>query len=174
MNDSISTLTNTFVSDPASPRGIWFLGSLVRMPLRSEQTAGRLAVLEHRGERGYSAPMHRHRRDDETFVVLEGSIHLVSDGKAYRASAGSTVFLARGTLHGFVVDDGPAHFLTIHTPGGFDSFTLDAGHEVVLDPFAQPQPPVGVVVPSSEELTLIAARYGIEIVGPPPALPEHA
>ncbi|GGF31585.1 hypothetical protein [Subtercola lobariae] len=46
-------------------------GSLVTMPLRGEDTAGQLAVLEHNGERGYSAPMHRHTFDDETFVVLD-------------------------------------------------------------------------------------------------------
>jgi quercetin dioxygenase-like cupin family protein len=165
----------TVVSGPDATRGIWFMGSLVRMPLSSEQTAGQLAVLEHSGPRGYSAPMHRHLRDDETFIVLEGTLHVVSDGLAYRAAAGSTLFLPKNTLHGFVVEQGTAHFLTVHTPGGFDAFTAEAGHEVLLDGTEQAhEPPVGINAPTREELTRIAVRYGIEIVGPPPALPERA
>lgn len=165
----------TVVSDPAAPRGIWFLGSLVRMPLSSDETGGQLAVLEHNGPRGYSAPMHRHLRDDETFIVLEGTLHVVSDGQAYKATAGSTLFLPKKTLHGFVVEQGTAHFLTVHTPGGFDTFTAEAGHEVILDGTEKAhEPPAGITPPTREELTRIAVKYGIEIVGPPPALPEAA
>jgi quercetin dioxygenase-like cupin family protein len=169
------TTARTVVSDPDTPRGIWFMGSLVRMPLGSDQTADRIAVLEHSGPRGYSAPMHRHLRDDETFIVLEGTLHVVSDGQAYRATAGTTLFLPKRTLHGFVVEEGTAHFLTVHTPGGFDAFTAEAGHEVVLDGTEKAhEPPAGITPPTREELTRIAVKYGIEIVGPPPALPEMA
>ena len=157
-----------YASNPDSPRGIRFLGSIVRMPLSSEQTGGGLAVLEHNGERGYSAPMHRHLRDDETFVVLDGNLHVVCDGRVFEATAGTTLFLPRRTLHGFIVTSGPARFLTIHTPGGFDAFTLEAGHEVELNDSSLP---TGLTRPTREELTTIAAKYGIEIVGPPPALP---
>lgn len=100
-------------------------------------------------------------------------MHVVSDGQAYEATAGSTIFLPKRTLHGFVVTSGPAHFLTIHTPGGFDEFTLEVGHEVALDPSDRTLvPPAGITPPTREELTTIATRYGIEIIGPPPAIPE--
>ena len=81
-------------------KGIWFLGSLVKVPLSSADTGNSLAVLEHSGERGYNAPMHRHTFDDETFIVLEGSIHAVVDGETYKPGAGSTLYLPKGTLHG--------------------------------------------------------------------------
>jgi quercetin dioxygenase-like cupin family protein len=161
----------TTLSDPERPRAVWFLGSLVRMPLVGAETGGSLAVLEHNGDRGYSAPMHRHRRDDETFIVLDGSLHVVSDGAQLAATSGTTLFLPRGTLHGFVVQSPSAHFLTVHTPGGFDAFTAEAGSPAMIDADGRPSA-AAEGMPTPQELTAIAARYGIEIVGPPPALPE--
>jgi quercetin dioxygenase-like cupin family protein len=161
----------TTLSDPEQPRAVWFLGSLVRMPLVGAETGDTLAVLEHNGDRGYSAPMHRHTRDDETFIVLDGSLHVVSDDVHLAATSGTTLFLPRGTLHGFVVQSPSAHFLTVHTPGGFDAFTAEAGSPAVIAADGMPAA-TDEDKPTSQELAAIAARYGIEIVGPPPALPE--
>lgn len=161
------------MSSDATTRTISFLGSLIKMPLTSEETDGQLAVIEHSGARGYSAPMHRHQFDDETFIVLEGKIHVVSDGEIYKAEAGATLFLPKKTLHGFVVENGPAHFLTVHTPGGFDAFTADVGTLVDPETLTGDFSPQLLPQPSREELTAIAAKYGIEIMGPPPVMPEN-
>src|ERR1700712_3554534 len=136
----------TLLSTPEAMEGIWFLGSLVKVPLNSADTGNSLAVLEHSGERGYNAPMHRHTFDDETFIVLDGSIHAVVDGETYKATAGSTLYLPKGTLHGFVVESSRAHFLTVHTPGGFDTFTAEVGTTVTIDdPTELQTPPLGII-----------------------------
>ncbi|GGF32809.1 cupin domain-containing protein [Subtercola lobariae] len=174
MNFTETASPRTKLSTTRGVEGIWFMGSLATVPLNSSATGNTLAVIEHRGDRGYNAPMHRHTFDDETFIVLDGSIHAVVDGEIYKAAAGSTLYLPKGTSHGFVVESAKAHFLTVHTPGGFDTFTAEVGTTVTIDDPTQPQtPPPGIPPTTREELTTIAAKYGIEIVGPPPALPAE-
>lgn len=157
------------VSDPDVQTAVWFLGALVTTRLDSAATDDALAVLEHRGRNGYHSPLHRHLHDDETFLVLDGSVELVADGEEYTAQAGSTIFLPKHTVHGFVVASSTARFLTVHNPGGFDRFTNRVGFPAVLDATVdEPTPPPGATAPTPEELTRIAAEHGIEILGPPP------
>jgi quercetin dioxygenase-like cupin family protein len=159
------------VTDPDTQRAVWFLGALVRERLGGDSTGDALAVLEHHGRHGYNSPLHRHIRDDETFVVLDGSVRVQAEGVEYVAGAGSSIFLPKMSTHGFVVATGLAKFLTVHTPSGFDKFVLDAGDRAVVSGDDLPTPPEGTKTLSPEELTKIAATYGIEIVGPPPVTP---
>jgi hypothetical protein len=62
-----------------------------------------------------------------------------------------------------------AKFLTLHTPPGFDRFLTEAGAPAVQGE-RDLHRAAGASAPSPKELTAIAARYGIEIVGPPPLL----
>ena len=157
------------LSDPDVQTAVWFLGALVTTRLGGTATGDALAVLEHRGRNGYNSPLHRHLGDDETFLVLEGSVELVAGDEHHVAGAGSTIFLPKHTVHGFVVASASARFLTLHNPAGFERFTQQVGSPAVLDATGEDLlPPDGVVPPSPEELTRIAAGYGIEILGPPP------
>lgn len=142
----------------------WFLGSLIGIRVAGETTGGSLAVLEHHNEYGYAPPVHRHLKADETFLVLEGELRAEVDGQSYTAGPGGAVFLPRLLVHSFIVTSPEAHYLTMHTPSGFDAFTREAG---ILDngsgrPTQAP--------PTPEELRRIAAKFDIEIVGPPPRL----
>jgi quercetin dioxygenase-like cupin family protein len=144
---------------------VWFLGSLVRVRLDATATGGTLAVLEHRGERGYGSPVHRHQADDETFFVLDGEIRVEVDGMSRTAGPGSVAFLPRRLTHAFVVTSAEARFLTLHTPAGFDEFTHAAG--TAADPAAL-LPPAGLTQPDPAELKALARAYNIDIIGPPP------
>ncbi len=165
----------TFHSDPGTPsspavltpeiqRAVWFLGGLIRVRAGADATVGNLAVLEHQGERGYSSPMHRHLADDETFFVIDGELRVEVSGEAHTAGAGAVAFLPRQLPHAFVVTSPQARFLTLHTPAGFDRFTLAAGTpvtgRVTVPPDEMPPDPAAVAE--------LARSYGIEIVGPPP------
>jgi quercetin dioxygenase-like cupin family protein len=161
------------VSDPDVQRGVWFLGALVKECVAGTSTGGSLAVLEHHGARGYNAPMHRHAQDDEAFVVLDGQVQLTINGELYVAGAGTSVFLPRTYVHGFVVSAPSARFLTVHTPAVFDRFAFEVG-TAASSTAAGTSAPDGVVTPSVEELGRIAARYGLEITGPPPAIVDPA
>ena len=50
------------------------LGLRLRMRLTGHDTAGSLALIEHVGRRGTGTPVHRHTREAETFIVLDGDL----------------------------------------------------------------------------------------------------
>jgi quercetin dioxygenase-like cupin family protein len=156
------------ISDADTQTAVWFLGALVRTRLDSAASDDALAVLDHQGRSGYNSPLHRHLHDEETFVVLDGSVQFTADGEDHVAVAGSAILVPRRTVHGFVVTSPSARFLTLHTPGGFDRFTNRVGFPATRPVDADASAPSDAPVPSPEELTRIAAEYGIEIVGPPP------
>ena len=157
--------TRPTVLGPEEQRAVWFLGALVRVRTSGDATAGSLAVVEQSGERGYGSPLHNHTRDEETFLVLEGELRVEVDGAATAAGPGVAAVLPRDLPHAFVVTSPHARFLTVHTPAGFDEFTLAVG-----DPATSfDGPPPDAAPPDPAELTRIAADYGIEILGPPPA-----
>jgi quercetin dioxygenase-like cupin family protein len=151
---------------PEVQQAVWFLGALVRIRAGGDATAGDLAVLEHQGERGYNSPMHRHLADEETFFVIDGEVRIEVDGEAHLAGAGAVAFLPRQLPHGFVVTSPQARFLTLHTPAGFDRFTLAAGTPVAATATMPPEQ----LPPDPAALAAMAGSYGIEVVGPPPAL----
>lgn len=87
------------------------------------------------------------------------------NGRAWVARAGAFAFLPRQLPHAFVVTSPQTRFLTLHTPAGFDQFTLAAGTSVD----ATSTPPPDELPPDPSTLATMAAAYGIEILGPPPA-----
>jgi quercetin dioxygenase-like cupin family protein len=150
---------------PETEQAIWFLGALTHIRVGAEATGGRLAIVEHQAERGLGSPVHRHHVDDETFLVLEGELRVEVGGQAQAAGAGAVAFLPRGLPHAFVVTSPQARYLTIHTPAGFDQFAIAAGTSV--GPTSRP--PAGELPADPAALAAMAAEYGIEILGPPPA-----
>jgi quercetin dioxygenase-like cupin family protein len=148
---------------PEIQQAVWFLGALVRVRVSGDATAGRLALIEHRCERGFASPVHRHLADDETFFVLDGELRVEVDGEAHAAGTGAAVFLPRERPHAFVVTSPQAWYLTLHTPAGFDGFTRAAGTPAVGSDTMPPEAPS----PDPSTLAAIASTYGIEIVGPP-------
>lgn len=149
---------------PEVQQAVWFLGALVRVRASGDATAGSLDVLEHQGERGYSSPLHRHLAQEETFFVLDGELRVEVGGEAHAAGPGAVAFLPRQLPHAFVVTSPQARFLTLHTPGGFDRFTLAAGTPAAGTTTMPPEE----VPPDPAALAAMASSYGIEIMGPPP------
>ena len=149
---------------PEVQQAVWFLGALVHVRASGDATAGSLDVLEHQGERGYSSPLHRHLAEEETFFVLDGELRVEVGGEAHAAGPGAVAFLPRQLPHAFVVTSPQARFLTLHTPGGFDRFTLAVGTPASGTTTTPPEE----VPPDPAALAAMASSYGIEILGPPP------
>ena len=154
------------VLTPGEQRAVWFLGALIRIRAGGESTGGRLAILEHTGPRGYNSPLHRHEADQETFFILDGEVRVEVGGQAVSAGPGTAAFLPRQLPHAFVVTSAQARFLTLHTPAGFDRFTIAAGSPA-HSPFETT--PLDELPPDPAALAAIAASYGIQILGPPPS-----
>jgi quercetin dioxygenase-like cupin family protein len=149
---------------PEHQQAVWFLGALVRVRASGDATTGTLDILEHWGERGYGSPLHRHLAEEETFFVLDGEVRVEVGGEAHAAGPGAVAFLPRDLPHAFVVTSPHAHFLTLHTPGGFDRFTLAVGTPAADTTTMPPEE----VPPDPASLAAMASSYGIEILGPAP------
>jgi quercetin dioxygenase-like cupin family protein len=163
-HDQNGTVGTPAILTPETQQSLWFLGALIQIRAGAGATGGRLAIVEHHAERGLGSPVHRHRVDDETFLVLEGELRVEVDGQSRAAGTGAVAFLPRGLPHAFVVTSAQARYLTIHTPAGFDQFAIAAGTSVDQTSTAL----VGELPHDPAALAAMAAEYGIEILGPPP------
>jgi quercetin dioxygenase-like cupin family protein len=165
--DHAAPVTAAVINDPAVQSAFWFLGGLVQLRAAAGHTGGRFAILEHTARRGYSSPLHVHAVDDETFLVIDGSLRIVCDGEEYLGEPGALAVLPRRSRHGFVVTSRDARFLTLHHPAGFEDFVVEVGTpapEIVAPaPLEGPPPPE-----LAETLTAAASRHGITLIGPPP------
>ncbi|GAA4897162.1 quercetin 2,3-dioxygenase [Actinomycetospora straminea] len=140
-----------------------FLGNLVTVKAGSAQTGGRLSVVEILHPPGFGPPLHRHDDEDEAFYVLDGAAQFRCDGEALDVGAGDFVFLPAGRPHTFLVGaDEPLRALQMTTPGGFEGFVAEVGAPAVRRGLPDP----ATVDPAV--LGAAAARYGIEVLGPPP------
>jgi quercetin dioxygenase-like cupin family protein len=139
----------------------WFLHNRMTVKATAQSTNGGFGLVESWIPVGHSPPLHIHRREDESFWVLEGRIRFRLGDEEIVAAAGSFVFGPRDVPHTFVVEDGPAHVLTLLTPGGGERFFVEAGRT----PEGPGLPPPGP--PDVERMQRVAEQYGSEIVGPP-------
>ena len=83
-----------------------------------------LTILEYALESGseHGKP-HLHARHADSFIVLEGELEFLIDGRAMRASAGSIIVAPTNAVHAFPIAVTPrARFLNLHTPGGFERY----------------------------------------------------
>lgn len=133
-----------------------------RFLVDSKDWGGRLAVVEHLlAPRSVAAPMHRHTREDEFGLVLEGRVWYHAGGEEHVAEVGDFVVKPRGEWHTFWnAADEPARVLELISPGGLEeAFRLigTAGDDVDLGPLVEPYGCEG-----DEEATgPIIERYGL-------------
>lgn len=93
-----------------------------RFLVDSDDFGGRVSLLEHLlAPRSIAAPMHRHSREDEFSLVLEGTVSLIADGMELEARPGDLVVKPRGEWHTFWnATDAPARLLEVISPGGLE------------------------------------------------------
>lgn len=136
----------------------WIGSTTVTVLLGDEHTAGQLAVLDSRLERGDAAPLHVHTREDEVFLLLEGAATIWVGDDRVTIGEGGVAFLPRGLRHTYRIDSATARMLTLTTPGGFAGFFRAAGHDLADGG--------GVVTP--DRIAEAFTTHGGRLVGPPP------
>jgi quercetin dioxygenase-like cupin family protein len=96
-----------------------------RFVVRSEDTGGRFALIEHTvPPRALAAPTHVHENEDEYSFVLSGEIGVQLGNEVLTAGPGELVFKPRGVPHAFWnAGDEEARLLELISPGGFPSST---------------------------------------------------
>ena len=85
-------------------------------------TEGRIAVVEHTlPPRQLAAPLHRHSREDELSIVLDGRLGALLGDHDVVAEQGSYVYKPRGQWHTvWNAGDTPLRFIELLIPGGVD------------------------------------------------------
>ena len=96
----------------------------IRVLLRSEQSGGRLAVIDEGvGPEFAGPPLHVHPAFDEAFFVLEGELTFQAGDRVWTAGPGEVAFAPRGTPHTFAnLSGADARTLVICTPAGFERY----------------------------------------------------
>jgi quercetin dioxygenase-like cupin family protein len=135
----IELLPTWVASDRAAPRAprrsVNVFGLNIRLLLTSDETRGQFCVAEVTARPGDAVLPHSHRREDEIFHVLDGAFEFELPSRTVVAPAGTFVHVPRNTMHGFRnVSSTSAKLLDMHTPGGFESFFVEAGASDLSDP----------------------------------------
>jgi mannose-6-phosphate isomerase-like protein (cupin superfamily) len=121
-----------------------------RYLIRSEQTDGRFALIEHTiPPHALAAPVHTHVHEDEHSYVLSGRMGAMVGDEVIEAGPGQLVTKPRGIPHAFWnAGDEPVVLLELISPGAFDQYFAD------LAPVFSAGGP-----PDLEALAVIQARY---------------
>jgi quercetin dioxygenase-like cupin family protein len=143
----------------------WVVGDRYTVLLSAEETGGAFSLFEFVVPAGRGSPPHIHRREDETFAVVEGLVEFTVAGVGHLVGPGGVVFGARDVAHNFRnVGDGDARMIVMTTPGGLERFFEAAGvpaaDRVSTPPAPTPQ--------DKARMLAIAAAHGVELLVPHP------
>ena len=102
--------------------------------------------------------MHLHRAAEEAFYVLDGVLSVRAGERRLDAAPGAFVVIRRGTVHALAnLGERPVRWLTVISPASQAEW-VEAEDDLLAAGAAEPA-----------ALEAIHRRYGLEIVGPPPA-----
>ena len=150
------------VRKPGDSQALWVLGGLYEVRVQADETAGAATVMEFTIPEGAAPPLHTHTQH-EIVYVLEGKARYHVGDEVTEVGPGAVIELPEGIVETFE-PVGQLRMLAIYTPGGIDKFFGEVGEPAkerrVPDPSTEP--------PDMERLAEVGARYGLQIVGPPP------
>jgi quercetin dioxygenase-like cupin family protein len=152
----------------APPRAYWFLSNLVVIHVTGAESEGRFSLLEFLMPADDATPLHVHRHESQTTYVLEGEVTFHLPGVKRVLRRGECIHQPAGvpqTEH--VTSAGPARVLDIGCPAGFEHFVAAIGRPAPRLTL----PPPARAAPDLDELAAVASAHGIELLGPPGALP---
>ncbi len=137
------------------------VGDIYRFLVTGEQTGGAFALAEARVLPGGGPPPHLHRREDESFYIIEGEITFTVEGRRILAKEGSFIQAPRGVPHAFKNEGATAaRMLIFVAPSGFERFMAELARPVPSFDSA----PFPVTPAEIEKLLALAPKHGIEIL----------
>jgi quercetin dioxygenase-like cupin family protein len=141
-------------------RSLWSMDQLVTVLAGGADTHDRFALIESVVGRGRELPPHVHGREDAAYYVLEGEATVFAAGEPLPASAGSLVFVPKGTPHSLRVQTEEARLLTLASPAGLEGW-FQASATPALE---MTLPPPALHGAAAAELAAAGAgRHGVEI-----------
>jgi quercetin dioxygenase-like cupin family protein len=141
----------------------WGPGNQMTFIATGKETGGAFFLAQMTVPPGGGPPPHIHRREDESFLVLAGTLTIQVGKDTITASAGDFAYLPRGIAHAFKnTGSTTAKALVLITPAGLENYFAEV-FDRAADVSAPPPPP-------SKELIARAfaasPRYGLELLPP--------
>lgn len=150
----MSLLTQPEIAETGTT--VSWLHATYKILLTPVETNGQLGMFETLYPPNAGPPRHVHHHEDETAYLLEGQAMYWVEGRTFTRSAGEAVCVPRGQEHTFrVIGDTPAKFITVMTPGGFESFFASVANRDLRVPEHMAQ------------IREIAKVYNMDFTGPP-------
>ena len=142
-------------------RAFWGPGDMYKFLITGEQSDGAFFVMEALVPPGGGPPPHIHRREDETFYILDGVCSIRVGENMLAASSGDFISIPRGTLHCFK-NEGIRTMKMILTfvPAGIEKY-FEEVFEPVHDRSATSPPTTKELI---DRMVAAAPRYGLEFV----------
>ena len=129
-------------------------GNEILFKLSSDQSGGALVVGLATVPAGNAVPMHVQEREDELFIIVDGTYRFWVNGSETDVERGALVFIPGGAPHRFqVLGERPGRHWVLSAPGGFDRFFMECAKV-----FSEPGPP------DFGRLAAINAAYGYRFV----------
>ena len=120
-----------------------FPGTAYQVILSTRDTGNRLLMAEMTMLSGAEPPRHIHEREDEIFILQEGSMQVFRGNDVIIAHAGDTVWLPRNMAHHYRLLTPFIKAIFIATPGNIQEFFDAMSQEVnagVVPPTEMPTP----------------------------------
>lgn len=136
-------------------------GDVYTFLVTGEESGGAYFAMEAVVGPGGGPPPHIHRREDETFYVLEGTCTFLLGDRRVTGRPGDFVNVPRGMVHCFRNDgDAPMRLILTFTPAGMEHF-----FEATLERAEHPdQIPTDNMDEVAARYVAAAPRYGLEFV----------
>jgi mannose-6-phosphate isomerase-like protein (cupin superfamily) len=142
------------VAHPGDGIPVRAFGNEILFKLTSEQSGGAITVGLATVPAGNAVPPHVQDREEELFIIVDGSYRFWLDGTQTDVEPGALVFVPRGVPHKFqVLGERDGRHWVFSAPGGFDRFFMECA-----EVFAQPGPP------NLARIAAINAQYGNRFV----------
>jgi quercetin dioxygenase-like cupin family protein len=167
--DSAQRAKNGYLLAKDEGEAHWLFGMLEIVKISGDDTGGKYGLLEITARAGDGSPWHVHPEEDEWFYVLEGEFTVYVGEQRLSLPAGSFAFGPKGVPHTFIAETDGAKALIGFQPFHFEGFLREAA-EPATEPVLPPRPDAP---PDMERLLPIAARNGMQILGPPGPPPGH-
>jgi quercetin dioxygenase-like cupin family protein len=141
-----------------------FFQQTITVLASARDTNGLVGAVEVAGPSGAGPPLHVHHREDEAFYVLDGEYSVFVGDEVIAGVPGTWVWGPRDVPHGYQVRSPRGRHLSLTMPAGFEAFFEEVAD--VATPSTDPRT-------AMSQLATAAARYGVELLGPPrPARPR--
>jgi quercetin dioxygenase-like cupin family protein len=144
-------------------RSVWYNGWLMTFLATAEDTQGQFALIESVARKGNVPPPHIHRREEETFYVLEGEMTVAVGDRTVRAMPGTMVIVPCHTVHSFTIESEQLRVLTLLTPAGMEGWFKEFS---VPAPAMTLPPPREPSYSEIQKMLAAAPKFGIEFVLP--------